>query len=234
MSLDLGSFVWDREEEGGANTMSRRAYTASVSGFTMYGVILASIAAYLTLGWRPQSIASFLIIGLAIPTIGIIIAAKSEQWPISLIGYTMVVIGMGMLLGPTVAMFKTGVVIVALGATAGVTILMSLIGILYPKSLEHWGAYLFGCLVALLFVRFGQVFMASMGVSESIWYLPWIEYAGAVLFCIYIIYDWNRALRLPHTMDNAVDCAMAIFLDIINLFLMILRALGSRSSTSSD
>nr|MCR5618576.1 Bax inhibitor-1 family protein [Lachnospiraceae bacterium] len=54
---------------------------------------------------------------------------------------------------------------------------------------------------------------------------------GAALFSGYIGYDFWRAQQFPKTLDNAVDCAVDIYLDIINLFLRILRILaGSRSS----
>lgn len=233
MSLDLGNVVWKREDESaGPDVMSRRAYISAVTGFTVYGVVLASIIAYLCMSWRPTSIIPVLVIGLVIPIIGVVIAVKSEQWLVSLFGYTLVVVGLGVLLGPTVAMYKFAVVMTAFAATAGVTVVMSVVGILIPKSLEHWGGYLFAALLAFLFVRIGQSFMIGMGVPPTTWYMPIIEYAGAIIFSLYIIYDWNRAVNLPHTLDNAIDCAMAIFLDIINLFIIILRALGSRSSSS--
>jgi FtsH-binding integral membrane protein len=52
------------------------------------------------------------------------------------------------------------------------------------------------------------------------------------LFCAYIIYDWNRALRLPYTVDNAIDAAVALYLDIMNLFIHLLRILGKSQSSS--
>jgi FtsH-binding integral membrane protein len=234
MSFSLSESVWKRGEVSEADTMSRTGYTAAVTLFTVYGLVVASYLAYRCMHWQPSSIWEFLIIGLGIPIVGIIISLASKNWFISLIGYTAVVVGLGIITGPTIAMYKTGVVITALMATGGVTLVMSLVGILYRGSLEHWGGYLFGALLALVFVRFGQVIMASMGVSETIWYMPWIEYGAAVLFSLYIIYDWNRALQLPHTADNAVDSAVAIFLDIINLFLTLLRIMGKSSSSSDD
>ncbi|HTW96926.1 MAG TPA: Bax inhibitor-1 family protein, partial [Candidatus Methylomirabilis sp.] len=220
--MGLGDMVWDRENSRVADSMSDTAYIASVSGFTIYGLILSSVLAYFTMGWHPGWIA-FIGIGLVMPLFGIFIAMKSDEFIISFLGHTMVCAGLGAVLGPTIAMFSTGVVVTAIWATAGVTIVTSIVGIVYPKSLEHWGIWLFGALTALLFVRIAQIFMISMGVSEKLWYMPWIEYGAAVLFSLYIIYDWNRAMRLPHTLDNAVDCAMAIYLDVVNLFVTLLR-----------
>jgi FtsH-binding integral membrane protein len=230
--MNIGSSVWERK--GQAHTMSKTGFIGAVSGFTVYGLALASIVAFNTMAWHPESIWVYLAIGLGIPIVGIIIALFSDNWFISLFGYTLVVLGLGAITGPTVAMYKTGVVMTALMATGGVTVIMSIIGIITPKSLESWGGYLFGGLMALVFVRFGQAVMASMGVSETIWYMPIIEYGAAVLFSMYIIYDWNRALRLPRTLDNAVDAALAIFLDVVNLFITLLRIIGGSGSSSSS
>ena len=233
MSLSFSRSVWKRERVHGVETMSRGAYSGAVTGFTVYGLVLASVLAFLTMKWHP-SLLTVLLLGLGLPLTGILIALFSKKWPWSLLGYTMVIVGLGAITGPTVAMYKTGVVIMALGATCGVTIVMSLVGILYPRSLESWAGYLFAALLGLVFVRFGQAVMAGMGVSEKIWYMPIIEYASAALFSAYIVFDWNRALRLQHTLDNAVDCALAIFLDVLNLFLNLLRIFGGTGIDNSS
>lgn len=222
----IGDSVWERRDRGN-DTLSKRMYVAAVSGFTVYGLIITSIIAFFTLAWQP-SIWAILGVGLVIPIIGIYIAIKSNEWPISLIGYTLLVLGLGAITGPSVAFYETGVVVTAVMATAGVTIVMSVAGIIYPKSLEGWSGYLFGGLLALIFVRLAQLMLMSLGIAESLWYIPLIEYGAAILFSLYIIYDWNRALRLSKTMDNAVDCAMAIYLDIINLFITLLRIFGHK------
>ncbi|MCX6778864.1 MAG: Bax inhibitor-1 family protein, partial [Candidatus Magasanikbacteria bacterium] len=197
MGFGISDSVWKREKRGGVDTLSTTTYLAAVTGFTVYGMLLAAVIAFYTLSWHPESMWTYLGIGLVVPIIGIFISLGSKDWLVSLFGYTLVVVGLGAITGPTVAMYQTGVVMSALMATAGVTIVMSLVGILYQKSLEGWGGYLFGALLALVFVRVAQSIMIGMGVKEEIWYMPWIEYAAAVLFSLYIVYDWNRALRLP-------------------------------------
>ena len=52
---------------------------------------------------------------------------------------------------------------------------------------------------------------------------------SAGIFSLYIGYDYQRAQFYPPTVDNAVDCALDIYLDIINLFLDILRILARSS-----
>lgn len=222
--MSLGDSVWDRGHSG-PDELSKRLYIAVVTLATVYGLILSSVIAYFTLDWKP-SFWILVFVGLVIPIIGILISAYSNNWLISLFGYTMLIFGIGAISGPAVSILETGVLMLALMSTAGVTIVMSVVGIIYPKSLEHWGGYLFGALFALLFVRIGQAVIMSLGIYESLWYIAWIEYGAVVLFSLYIIYDWNRSLRLSRTLDNAVDSAVAIFLDIVNLFWTIARILS--------
>ena len=44
----------------------------------------------------------------------------------------------------------------------------------------------------------------------------------------YIGYDWARAQALPKTLDNAVDSAAALYVDIVILFLRLLRLFSRR------
>jgi FtsH-binding integral membrane protein len=55
-----------------------------------------------------------------------------------------------------------------------------------------------------------------------------IDWIVVLIFCGYVGYDWGRANRLPRTVDNAIDSAASLYMDIINLFLRILRILGRK------
>lgn len=224
--MGLGNSVWEREGNGYGD-LTQSTYATAVCVFTSIGIITAAVVGYLTMNLH-MGIFTVLMLGLAVPIVGIIIAVSSDNWQMSFIGYMMVCLGLGAITGPTVAMFESTIVVNALLSTAGVTVVMSIAGIVYPKSLEHWGSYLFAALLALVFVRLGQLILISTGTAPGLWYLPIIEYGAALLFSLYIMYDWNRAMRLPYTLDNAVDCALAIFLDIINLFITLLRIYANK------
>ncbi len=53
--------------------------------------------------------------------------------------------------------------------------------------------------------------------------LAWI---GSVLFSLFILYDTSRIMR-THESDEYVSAALSLYLDFLNLFLMILRILSS-------
>lgn len=222
----FGESVWERESVRGAAEMSKGAFVNAVSAFTVFGLAIATVIGERTMTWTP-GFWTFLGIGALIPFVGIGIAMFSQNWVVSFLGYLMVVCGMGAISGIAVGQYQINSVLVAFAATAGVTVVMSVIGAIIPKSLEHWSGYLLAGLLGLIAARFAQVvLMAYFGVSPGVWYMQLVEYVSTVVFSLYIIYDWNRAMHIQRTMDNAVDVALAIFLDVINLFLSLLRIFG--------
>jgi modulator of FtsH protease len=56
-----------------------------------------------------------------------------------------------------------------------------------------------------------------------------IASVGVLLFCGYILFDTSRMLR-GRVGDDAVGAALGLFLDVVNLFLFLLRILSSRRS----
>jgi len=59
-------------------------------------------------------------------------------------------------------------------------------------------------------------------------HLTIMDWIVAAIFCGYIGYDWGKASALPKTVDNAVDSAAALYMDIINLFLRVLSIIGKK------
>ena len=49
-----------------------------------------------------------------------------------------------------------------------------------------------------------------------------------VLFSGYIGYDWARAQSIPKTVDNAVDAAASLYIDIVILFMRLVRIFARR------
>ena len=50
---------------------------------------------------------------------------------------------------------------------------------------------------------------------------------GSIIILGYIGYDWAKAQEKRKTLDNAVDSAVDLYLDVINLFV---RLLGSKDN----
>ena len=75
-----------------------------------------------------------------------------------------------------------------------------------------------GLFWALLIAIVVQLVM--MFVFEQ--HLTILDWAVALIFCGFIGGDWAVAMSLEKTVDNAVDSAATLYLDIINLFIKIL------------
>ena len=50
----------------------------------------------------------------------------------------------------------------------------------------------------------------------------------AGVFSLYIGFDVWRSQQFPKTVDNAVDCALDIYLDLANLFIRLLSILARK------
>ena len=98
---------------------------------------------------------------------------------------------------------------------------MMILGTAYPRFFQKISGALTGALLAVIIVEMFQIFVLGMHSN-------WLDWVVAAIFCGYIGYDWGRANQIPKTLDNAVDSAAALYMDIINLFLRVLRILGRR------
>ena len=84
--------------------------------------------------------------------------------------------------------------------------------------------YLFGGLWALILFGFMAVFFTYNSTAELI-------YGGvaALIFSAYILVDTQLVMRHYHV-EEEIAAAISLYLDIINLFLSILRILNSQSN----
>ena len=154
--------------------------------------------------------------------IGILMSAKSKNPWISFIGYNLVVIPLGLVISTVVEEFSeydSGIVTEAFLITMCVTAAMLLFAIQFPSVCSKFGALLLPCLIGVIIA---EVIMLLLHKDST-----WISWVSAVLFSLYIAYDVYRSQQFACTVDNAVDCAVDIYLDIANLFLEILRILGN-------
>lgn len=152
---------------------------------------------------------------------GIFLFNKSEEPAISFIGYNFVVVPFGLIVNLVVSRYQPELVMQAIQVTASVTVMMMILGTIFPQFFQAIHTGLIVSLLGVLVIELFQIFV--LGIHSN-----WIDWAVAIIFCGYIGYDWGRANQIPKTVDNAIDSAAAIYMDIINLFLRILRILGRR------
>ena len=148
---------------------------------------------------------------------------KSDSPAVSFAAFTGMAISMGLLLTFFVTAFSGHSVAYAFIATALVTVIMILLSMLYPAFFAGLGRTLFVSLIGCILVQL--VGGLLLGIPMTL-----IDYAVALIFCGYIGLDWYRAQQFPKTLDNAIDSAADIYLDVVNLFIRILSITGKRRS----
>ena len=212
-----------------------RTYNMALGGSVLYGLIL-NIIICVTLGnrltltvYKDPMVALYLIIGYVVCSIvGVLMSSKSKSPVISFIGYNLVVVPIGLVLSLTVSAYvRAGagdIVLQAIVYTAIATGCMIVLSIAFPDFFSGLGKVLFGCLIGLVLAGLISIFLFPGAYNIVTW-------VGAVIFALYIGYDFWRAQQFPKTLDNAIDCSLDIYLDIINLFIRILRILGSRGGS---
>ncbi|PNH06663.1 Bax inhibitor 1 [Tetrabaena socialis] len=133
----------------------------------------------------------------------------------------------GVLVGAASAQVSTDIVLLALGITAGITAGMCLYALTTKHDITMAGSFLYAGLMALIFASLAGFFLKTSAFNML------VSGGGAVLFSVYIAYDVQMLLGGEHKFavspDDYVMGTIAIYLDIINLFLHILRLLSSNN-----
>ena len=157
-----------------------------------------------------------LIVGYFVLSIaGIIINKKSTNPIISFIGYNLLVIPIGAVLSVGLKGIDSISILNAIVITGIVSGAMMVIATIVPKFFLKMQNVLFFALLLAIITELGTILF--LGYSPTIF--DWIV---AIIFCGFIGFDWVKSQEYQKTLDNAIDSAMDIYLDIINLFLRIL------------
>ncbi len=203
-------------------TISRRAYNLIIGFIVLWGVGLDT-AICMFFGDKItaafQNTWTYLLIYLGMVIVGCIIVHASKNPVISFIGYNILVVGFGIALAMIVSMYMPAIVLEAFLVTTIVTALMLLLGTLWQDMFLKIGRVLF---VALIGVIITEVIMLLITGT----YPSWISVVSAIIFSGFIGYDWAKAQESTPTAKNAVMFATSLYVDIINLFLDILRIVG--------
>ena len=227
----MSSFAANRREErlnavySVSELITEQKYNIVLCGAVLWGLIINFILC-ITVGNVYEYInpIPFFIGYFVLVIAGSLIASKSDNAMVSFIGYNMIVLPIGLVVSTVVELYggvQSTVVAEAFLITMCVTAVMALFAVTKPDWVATIGGILFPCLIGLIIA---EVVVLLLGYNNNIF--SWI---GAALFSLYIAYDIYRSQQFTKTVDNAVDCAVDIYLDITNLFLRILRIVAGRS-----
>ena len=199
-----------------------RALLGQVMGFVAVTVAFTALGAYIG---RDLSGATGLVLFIAafgcIFGLNAAAARGREQLAIALL------FALGLLLGlavaPVIADYAAGdpsALWQAAGATAAFVGALGAYGYATRRDLSSWARPLFWALLGLIVFGLVAIFVSIPGANVI------YAVAGLVIFGGYTIFDFNRLRRAGA--ESAVPIAAGIFLDIFNVFLLLLNLFGNR------
>eukprot|EP01053_Blabericola_migrator_P009531 Blabericola_migrator_1__9530@NODE_5186_length_850_cov_546_842912_g3302_i0_p1_GENE_NODE_5186_length_850_cov_546_842912_g3302_i0NODE_5186_length_850_cov_546_842912_g3302_i0_p1_ORF_typecomplete_len138_score18_14Bax1I/PF01027_20/6_9e39p53inducible11/PF14936_6/0_073ATG22/PF11700_8/0_093Dpy19/PF10034_9/0_13DUF2689/PF10894_8/4_2e03DUF2689/PF10894_8/0_36CPBP/PF02517_16/0_28BaxI_1/PF12811_7/0_56FUN14/PF04930_15/51FUN14/PF04930_15/0_99ATPsynt_C/PF00137_21/0_78ATPsynt_C/PF00137_21/9_2e02ABC2_membrane_2/PF1 len=132
---------------------------------------------------------------------------------------------MGAILGYTTGVVDTSAFAIAVGMTTAVTVAVSLFAC--QTKWDFTGCGIFAFVGIILLMIFGLVVGFVRNKTTHIVYAS----LGAALFSFYIIMDTQKIVGGKHrkyefSIDDYAFAALALYLDIINLFMYILQILA--------
>lgn len=120
--------------------------------------------------------------------------------------------------------YESRIVIEALILTLGIFVALTLFACQTKYDFTSWMPYLFGSLWVLILFGFMAAFFPHSSTVELIYGV-----VAALIFSGYILVDTQLIMRHYHV-EEEIAAAISLYLDIINLFLAILRILNSQQN----
>lgn len=209
----------------GAKVLSSEMYNYVIGGTLLYGflvncfVVKFCFDSILTMFSNPLL---FYLLYFVMVIVGSLMVNGSSNPVVSFIGYNFIVVPLGLILSLVLNAYAMAgyedTITMAFGITALVTIAMMLAATAFPNFFLSMGRTLFFSLLVTVVI---ELILTLTGNGLGI-----IDYIVVLIFSGYIGYDWARANACAKTVDNAIDSAAELYVDIVNLFLRILRILA--------
>ena len=118
--------------------------------------------------------------------------------------------------------FDARYVLQALVLTLGAFVALTVFACQTKYDFTHWAPYLLGALWFLVMFGFVATFFPFNSAVDTAYCV-----IGALLFCGYIIFDTQMVMR-HHHVEEEIAAAISLYLDVLNLFMFILRILNNQ------
>jgi FtsH-binding integral membrane protein len=206
-----------------------------VFAWMFLGLLVTGIAAAL-IGSNEELLTTItenplIFIGLIIVQLGLVIAISARIDAISstvaLILFFLYAATVGVIFAFVFELYTTQSIFTTFLVTAGMFGAMAAWGYFTDRDLSGMGSILFMALIGLILATIVNIFWANE-------ILYWVTtYAGVVIFAGLTAYDMQKVKRYGESGEGgeagekaAVQGALALYLDFINLFLFLLRIFG--------
>ena len=210
----------------GATELSERAFNLIIGGVLLWGFLLnyLMVAFYTPQVYRLISQIGYrgFLLGYFVLCIAGSFMIATPKPVLSFIGYTLIAVPVGMVVCVCLGSYTIATIKSAVLVTAVVTLSLMILGTLFTDFFLSMGRALG---VSLLVAIVAELISTFIFHTHPVIY----EWIFVAIFSLYIGFDWARANTCARTVDNAVDLAASLYLDIINLLLRILSIMGKRN-----
>ncbi len=153
-----------------------------------------------------------------------LIAAQGARtrFPFNVTMVLLFAFAMGVMIGPTISFYgkmDSGLVTQAAGITVGAFGILTLYAFVSRRDFSAWGSFFVVGLWVLIATSLLNMFFGN--ASSSLW----LAGGTVLIFSGLLVFDTWR-LRNVYGPEDYVVAAVAIYLDLLNMFLAILRILG--------
>ena len=217
---------------------STTSFFPKVYGWMTFGLALTALAALFTLSSQGLLELVFgnrlVFYGLIIGELVLVIALSAAINRISAQVATLLFLGYSALNWVTFAaiflIYTSSSIASAFFITAGTFGAMSVYGYVTKRDLTGWGSFLFMGLIGIIIASVVNIFLHS----EMIHWI--VSYVGVFIFVGLTAYDTQKIKMIGQAgfadgesrQKAAILGALRLYLDFINLFLMLLRVMGNR------
>ena len=200
--------------------LTDRTYNLAIGLTLLAGILLDLMISYfLGDAIARWSIAPVIIIYLAGSFGCTMVIYRSAKPVVSFLGFMGLAFAMGILLTYLLTAYDLGSIQLAFTLTGAVFLVMVVLATVFPAFFLILGKCLGITLLVTIVIEVLATFLFP-GV------LAITDYVVVMIFCGYVGFDWARAQQYPKTLDNAIDCAADIYVDIVNLFIRILSIIS--------
>ena len=231
MQTEAQSITVSQAQQDAASIFLAKVFNWMAVGLGITGLVAYGTAAS---GLAVRIINSPLFIVLALGTLGLVFFLSARIDKIQASTASALFIGYSVLNGlffSTIFLRYTGTSIASTFViTAGMFGAMALYGLVTKRDLSGWGSFLFMGLIGLIIASIVNIFLKSPGVY---WVTSMI---GVLIFTGLTAYDVQKIKRMGEEgimaqgreaiTKGSIMGALALYLDFINLFLMLLRFFG--------
>jgi len=216
--FDSREFTPARDRSESAILLSR------VSFLTIYAVLFTALGSAVLWAVPNMALALVGIVGALIMLF--VCQAVARKYPLNLAALALFAFLEGLAIAPILMRYvsQQGPLIVVQAAALSVLIfaMVGTLGYTSARSYANWLPWLMGGLFALILVAILFWFITA---SPQMYWM--YSVGGCLLFVAFTFVDFTR-IRHDFEADDYIPATIAIYLDLLNLFLFILRLLGGR------